>query len=89
MLQGGLGFERGPVADASRTPRLPGLNLILFGCGATYAVTRDLRLQAAYLHEFGLAGAANSFSATPSAGVLTGSYRTQADVISVGMAWQF
>ena len=89
LLQGGLGFERGPVADEYRTPRLPGLNLILFGCGATYAVTSDMRLQVAYLHEFGLAGEANAFSATPSAGVLTGSYRTQADVISVGMTWQF
>ena len=89
LLQGGLGFERGPVIDDSRTPRLPGLNLILFGCGATYALTPSMRLQAAYLHEFGLAGEGNAFSATPSAGVLTGSYRTQADVISVGMAWQF
>ena len=89
LLQGGVGYERGPVPDASRTPRLPGLDVVLVGLGATYAVTPKIRLQASYLHEFGLAGATNSFSATPSAGVLTGSYRTQADVISVGMAWQF
>jgi len=88
-FQGGLGFERGPIQTADRTPRLPGLDLILLGVGATYNVTRAIAVQAAYLHEFGLADASNSYSATPSAGNLIGSYSVSGDVASLGVTWRF
>lgn len=88
-FQGGLGFERGPIQTASRTPRLPGLDTIILGVGATYDLTQRIRVQAAYLHEFGLAGGTNSYSATPTAGILTGSYSAAADVASLGVTWRF
>lgn len=89
LLQAGVGFERGSVPIESRTPRLPGLDTVIAGAGLTFAVTPRLRLQAAYLHEFGLGAGSNSFSAAPSAGVLTGSYSMGVDAASLGMAWRF
>ncbi|MDE2005544.1 MAG: outer membrane protein transport protein [Rhodospirillales bacterium] len=88
-LQGGIGYERGPIEPGSRTPRLPGQDVIMLGVGASYAITPAIRVQAAYLHEFGLADGSNSYSATPSAGVLTGAYSVAADVASLGVAWRF
>ncbi|MDE2582943.1 MAG: outer membrane protein transport protein [Rhodospirillales bacterium] len=89
LLQAGAGYERGPVTDAARTPQLPDLDTVLAGVGLSFDATRRLRLQAAYLHEFGIGGRANSYSATASAGVLTGSYSLNVDVVSLGLAWQF
>ncbi|MGH7042323.1 MAG: OmpP1/FadL family transporter [Acetobacteraceae bacterium] len=88
LLQGGVGFESAPVTRGNRTPQLPDFNTVLVGVGLTYDVSRNLRVQAAYLHEFGIGDGANSFSTSPSAGVLTGSYSLSVDVFSLGLAWK-
>jgi long-chain fatty acid transport protein len=89
MLQGGLGFDQSPATNSNRTPRLPGGDGILLAFGVAYAFTPNLKLQAAYLHEFGVGSNRITYSASSRAGILTGAYTNRADVISFGMSWSF
>jgi long-chain fatty acid transport protein len=89
MLQAGLGFDQSTGTDSTRSPRLPGRNLILFSVGFTYEILADTNLQAAFLHEFGVGARGINYSSSPSAGTLIGSYNTSASVISVGLNLRF
>jgi long-chain fatty acid transport protein len=89
MLQAGLGFDESVATDSTRTPRLPARSNIILGLGFTYEILPNASLQAAFLHEFGVGQNAISYSASPSAGVLIGSYDTSVTVISLGLNWRF
>jgi long-chain fatty acid transport protein len=89
LLQCGAGLDQSPVSNTYRTPRLPNPSEALVGLGATYELIPGLNLQAAYLHEFGFGDSRISYSGGPTAGTLVGSYNTQVDVVSLGMAWRF
>jgi long-chain fatty acid transport protein len=89
MLQAGLGFDESTGTDSTRSPRLPGRDLILFGVGFTYEILPNTSLQAAFLHEFGVGARGINYSTSPSAGTLIGSYSTSASVISVGLNLRF
>jgi long-chain fatty acid transport protein len=89
MLQAGLGFDESTGTDSTRSPQLPGRDLILFGVGFTYEILPNASLQAAFLHEFGVGASGINYSSSPSAGTLTGSYSTSASVISVGLNLRF
>jgi long-chain fatty acid transport protein len=89
MLQAGLGFDESAGTDSTRSPRLPGRDLILLGVGFTYEIMPNASLQAAFLHEFGVGPNAINYSLSPSAGTLIGSYSTSASVISLGVNWRF
>lgn len=89
MLQAGLGFDESVATDSTRTPRLPARSNIILGLGFTYEILPNASLQAAFLHEFGVGQNGISYSASPSAGVLIGSYDTSVTVISLGVNWRF
>jgi long-chain fatty acid transport protein len=89
MLQAGLGFDESTGTDSTRSPRLPGRDLILFGVGFTYEILPNTSLQAAFLHEFGVGARGINYSSSPSAGTLIGSYSTSASVISLGLNLRF
>ena len=89
MLQAGLGFDESTGTDSTRSPRLPGRDLILLGVGFTYQIMPDASLQAAFLHEFGVGARGINYSSSPSAGKLIGSYSTSANVIGVGLNLRF
>ena len=89
MLQAGLGFDESTGTDSTRSPRLPGRDLILFGVGFTYEIMPDASLQASFLHEFGVGARGINYSTSPSAGTLIGSYSTSASVISLGLNLRF
>jgi long-chain fatty acid transport protein len=89
MLQAGLGFDESTGTDSTRTPRLPGRDLIQLGVGFTYEILPNASLQAAFLHEFGVGARSIDYSSSPSAGTLIGSYSTSASVISVGLNLRF
>ena len=89
MLQAGLGFDESTGTDSTRSPRLPGRDLILLGVGFTYQIMPDASLQAAFLHEFGVGARGINYSSSPSAGTLIGSYSTSANVIGVGLNLRF
>ena len=89
VLQAGIGFDESPVDNSTRSPRLPVQNEVPLGVGFTYTVLPSVSLQFAYLHAFGVGDGAVSFSNSPSAGTLVGSYATSVDVVSVGSKWIF
>jgi long-chain fatty acid transport protein len=89
MLQAGLGFDESAVTDSTRSPRLPARSNIILGLGFTYEILPNASLQAAFLHEFGVGPNGISYSGSPSAGVLIGSYDTSVTVISLGLNWRF
>ena len=89
MLQAGLGFDESTGTDSTRSPRLPGRDLILFSVGFTYDILPNASLQAAFLHEFGVGANGIDYSSSPSAGTLIGSYSTSASVISLGLNLRF
>jgi len=89
MLQTGLGFDESAATDSTRSPRLPGRDLILLGVGFTYEIMPNASLQTAFLHEFGVGPNAINYSLSPTAGTLIGSYSTSASVISVGLNLRF
>jgi long-chain fatty acid transport protein len=89
LLQAGVGLDQSPVSNAYRTPRLPNPSEALLGLGVTYELIPGLNLQAAYLHEFSFGDSQISYSSRSTAGTLVGSYKTQVDVASLGLAWRF
>jgi long-chain fatty acid transport protein len=89
MLQAGLGFDESAGTDNTRSPRLPGRDLIVLGLGFTYEILPDASLQAAFLHEFGVGANRISYSSSPSAGVLIGSYDTSVSLVAVGLNLRF
>jgi long-chain fatty acid transport protein len=89
MLQAGLGFDESTGTESTRSPRLPGRDLVLLGVGFTYQIMPDASLQAAFLHEFGVGARGINYSSSPSAGTMIGSYSTSASVISVGLNFRF
>ena len=89
MLQAGLGFDESTGTDSTRSPRLPGRDLILIGVGFTYEIMPNASLQAAFLHEFGVGPNGINYSSSPSAGTLIGSYSTSASLISLGLNLRF
>jgi long-chain fatty acid transport protein len=89
MLQAGLGFDESTGTDSTRSPRLPGRDLILLGVGFTYQIMPGASLQAAFLHESGVGARGINYSSSPSAGTLIGSFSTSANVIGVGLNLRF
>jgi long-chain fatty acid transport protein len=89
MLQAGLGFDESTGTDSTRSPRLPGRDLIVLGLGFTYEILPDASLQAAFLHEFGVGANGISYSSSPSAGVLIGSYNTSVNLVAIGLNLRF
>lgn len=89
MLQAGLGFDESAVTNSTRSPRLAGRNTVILGLGFTYEIFPNTSVQAAFLQDFGVGPNRINYSASATAGVLTGSYRTSASVISVGVNWRF
>jgi long-chain fatty acid transport protein len=51
-LRGGIGFEKSPITDQVRTPRLPDNDRLWLAIGASYQLTPRISLDAGYTHIF-------------------------------------
>jgi long-chain fatty acid transport protein len=49
-IRAGLGYEKSPVPDATRTPRLPDNDRIWLSAGASYQITESMRASLALTH---------------------------------------
>jgi long-chain fatty acid transport protein len=89
MLQAGVAYDQTPIRNAAnRTTRLPDYDRWELGVGATYAVLSNVNLQVGYVHEF--AGNVSIRSAaSPTSGVIVGTYNDSADVVSLGATIKF
>lgn len=92
MLQGGFAYDQSPVTDSNRTSRLPDSDHYDIGVGVQYKVTKNTTLQAAYAHVFTPGGkihnTAYSSSLTPP-GLITGSFDTSANSLTLGITTKF
>jgi long-chain fatty acid transport protein len=88
LLQAGIGYDLSPVTDDNRTTRIPDASRFLVGGGITYSLLTNVNVQFAVLQAFSGAAKIDS-SASPTAGVIQGTYHTQATTVSVGMTARF
>jgi long-chain fatty acid transport protein len=51
-VRGGIGFEKSPITDGVRTPRLPDNDRLWLSLGATYQLTPKVSFDLAYSHIF-------------------------------------
>jgi long-chain fatty acid transport protein len=51
-VRGGIGFEKSPITDGVRTPRLPDNDRTWLSVGATYQLTKKMSFDFAYSHLF-------------------------------------
>ena len=92
-LRGGIGFERTPISDQVRTPRLPDNDRTWLSIGATYQLTPKMSFDFAYSHLFvkstpidiSLASGNPWFNGV----TYIGSVDSHVDIISVAMKYRW
>jgi long-chain fatty acid transport protein len=92
-VRGGLGFEKSPITDGVRTPRLPDNDRTWLSVGATYKLTNKLSFDAAYSHLFvkNTHIDISAASGNPSFNGVTyiGDVSSHVDIISVAMKYRW
>ena len=92
-VRGGVGFERTPISDQVRTPRLPDNDRTWLSLGSTYKLTKALSFDIAYSHLIVKDTSVNiSNSSNPWFNGLVsyvGSVDSHVDIISVALKYRF
>lgn len=90
-LRSGIAFEKSPITDRVRTPRIPDADRIWLSFGLSYQVTNSIRLDLAYTHIFvndaniAITAASGNPWYNPISGLeYTGTAKSNVDVISFG-----
>jgi long-chain fatty acid transport protein len=78
-LRGGAAYEKSPVPDATRTPRLPDNDRVWLSAGASYKVNDWLTTNIAYSHVFVKDGGVNLTTPSP----LTATFKQHIDIASL------
>jgi long-chain fatty acid transport protein len=87
-LRSGIAFEKSPVTDDVRTPRLPDNDRFWLSAGLSYKVNRKITLDAAYSHLFVKStSVSNALAGTPI--VYNGTVDAHVDIISVGLKYRW
>jgi long-chain fatty acid transport protein len=91
-FRAGVAYDESPVPDAAhRTPRIPDSDRLWMTGGVGYKISDNISLDLGYAHLF-VKDATISKTATGEdrlRGALSGSYRSEVDIASVGIAWKF
>lgn len=84
-LRGGVAYEKSPVPDATRTPRVPDNDRLWLSVGASYKLADNMTADLAYSHVFIKKGGIN-LAATPSAPApLIATFKQHLDIVSAGL----
>jgi len=84
-----VGSGRPPKrASGPSARRIPDSDRYGFGIGYTYAVFKNIGLQAAYSHTFFASGTINQ-TTSPTSGTLRGSYNVSLNSVSLGARVRF
>ncbi len=86
-MRAGLGFEKSPVPDATRTPRLPDNDRIWLSAGASYQFTENMRANLAFTH-IRIDDAPIALAAAASPGVpvsLTANFKGHTNIVSLSL----
>lgn len=93
-LRSGIAYEKSPIVDQVRTPRLPDNDRFWLSAGMTYKVTPKLSLDLAYSHLFVKStsvalgpGTGNPSSSTTVS--YSGSIDSHVDIVSLGIRYRF
>jgi long-chain fatty acid transport protein len=90
-LRAGLGFEKSPIKNDTRSVRLPDSDRIWTSIGATYQWNQKLSLDASYAHLFAKSGTINVVPGNPVylGASFVGSTKSHVDIISVGLTYRW
>jgi len=93
-VRGGIGFEKSPITDGVRTPRLPDNDRTWLSVGATYQWTQKLSFDFAYSHLFVKATPINISAASGnpwfSSGITyIGDVSSHVDIVSVALKYRW
>ncbi|HEY4981861.1 MAG TPA: outer membrane protein transport protein [Pseudolabrys sp.] len=92
-LRAGVGFEKSPITDQVRTPRLPDNDRTWLSLGATYQWTRSLSFDFAYSHLFvkntPINISADSGNPWFSGVSYVGSVSSHADIVSLALKYRW
>ena len=90
-LRAGIGYEKSPITDAVRTPRLPDNDRFWLSGGATASLSRSLKLDVAYTHLFvrdtPIAVVPGNPSFSAGLGAYVGSVKSNVDIIMVALRY--
>ena len=90
-LRGGIGRDESPTNDATRTPRLPDSDRMLYSVGLTWNVSPHVSIDAAY-QRITIDDARIALQPVPASGEfssLDGRYTGDADLVGVSMSYRF
>lgn len=86
-LRAGTAYDKSPVSNAYRTARVPDESRIWLAVGASYKVLPNVMLDAGYAHVF--VKDARIREVSPTNDVLSGTFTSSVDIISLGTRTQF
>lgn len=84
MLRAGVAYEKSPVPDATRTPRVPDNDRFWLSAGATYKLSDTMTANLAYSHVFVKKGSVN-LAPPGSPAPLTATFKQHIDIVSAGL----
>ncbi|BBI99123.1 fatty acid transporter [Ferrigenium kumadai] len=89
----GVGYDQTPISDAYRTVRIPDQDRYQIALGGQYKPTRDSAIDFSYSHLFMRNAAVNQNAAVNTdlagKGLLSGSFKVSADILSVQYTYGF
>jgi long-chain fatty acid transport protein len=90
-LRAGLGFEKSPIKNDTRSVRLPDSDRIWTSLGASYKWNEKLSIDASYAHLFAKSGTINVVPGNPVylGADFVGSTKSHVDIISVGVTYRW
>ena len=81
-LRGGVAYEKSPVPDATRTPRVPDNDRFWLSAGASYKLADNMTADLAYSHVFMKKG---SIGLTGAPAPLSANFKQHLDIVSAGL----
>ena len=92
ILRAGLGYEKSPIKNDTRSVRLPDSDRVWTSVGATYNWTQKLSFDVAYAHLFAKSGSINVVPGNPvyvAPAAFVGNTKAHVDIISVGLTYRW
>jgi len=95
VIRSGVAYEKDAVSNGNRSPSIPTGNRIWLSGGFGYKITNHTTIDATYLHQFHRKTQLDIAAVPANVGVSSGtpgvktSYKTQVDVISIGLKYEF
>ncbi len=84
-MRAGVAYEKSPVPDATRTPRVPDNDRIWLSVGASYQVADNIRANLAYSHIFVEDGSVNLAATKDGLPPLSATFEQNINIVAAGL----